>query len=224
MDITIKTPSTATDKAYRMTWNLDHLVDVDVDAWMKPLPENDTGLYSGTFDGSMFAINTEPLALPERIEFDAIGTILGIIDYPYTDVMWPIMSKRMLKLLQSLGNFPHRTYPVVMIDCEIIGYDEANKPIQPLTENYDYVAVQLLEHLDVFDYENSVYEPYAGRKDILDDVEKIFLQEPEEGFPPLFRVSVSPLVTRLFVSAPAKELLETASIRGIEFYNVEDYF
>jgi hypothetical protein len=222
MEITIKTPSTATDKAYHMTWNIDHIYDTDVDAWLRPLPENNAGLYSGTFDGSLFAINTEPLALPERIEFDAIGPILGIIDYPYTDVMWPIMSKRMLKLLCSVGDFPHRTYPVIMIDCELTGYNEAGEPIQPMIENYDYVAVQLLEHLDIFDYENSVYERDSDGFIWSTSIERLALTEPESGFPPLFRVKQ--IETRMFVSAATKELLETASIRGVDFYSVEDYF
>jgi hypothetical protein len=97
-----------TNKAYRLYQDITHLgPETEEDAWVLNFPNNpSTGFYSTQFFDFF----------PNPIEFGAIGSLLSKTDYPYTDIGWLIMSKRMLETLLSVGYFPHRTYPVLMID------------------------------------------------------------------------------------------------------------
>ncbi len=161
--------------------------------------------------------NAKSLNLPEPVEFDAQTDVLGSIDYLLSDVDWTIMSKRILGVLLSVREFPHQVIPLVMHETPVLS-DEVEMEGRPYIRtgkvNHDYVAVQLLELLDVFDYENSIYERHfvsGGPTNIT----KMVLQEPKDGFPPLFRITARR--NRLYVSAEGKTALEAANIRGVRF-------
>ncbi len=164
--------------------------------------------------------NAQPLNLPEPIEFDAQTDVLGSIDYFTTVPTWPVISRRMLDVLLSVREFPHQVIPLVMHEIPVLSeeVEMAGGPfIRTGKVNHNYVAVQLLEHLDVFDYENSVYEfhPRVPGRVESTSIEKLVLIEPKNGFPPLFRISVDRTV--LHVSAEARAALEAADIRGLRF-------
>jgi hypothetical protein len=196
-------------------WNLDHLIDgADVDAWLRDFPNAP--------EESTFWRIKDDLNLPERVEFDAIGEVFETIDYPYTDVRWPIMSKRMLETLLSVGDFNHRAYPLVMVDCEVIDYAEDSSPIKSSIEYHNFFVVQILEDLDIFDWDNSVYTRDSEAPQVLDSVQKLALKEPAGGFPPLFRVITSYLKTNFYISAEARTALEIAGIRGVNFIQSEN--
>jgi hypothetical protein len=202
---------TRTDEAYRLDWDITHLGtgEIEEDAWLSNYPN---------YPGVNGLILNHPSGLPERIEFEAIGSMLAKTDYPYTDVRWPIMSQRMLDVLLSVGSFPHSAYPVVMIDVE---WDAKAKKLSfPRTENHNYVAIHLTKYLDAFDFENSVYERSTINPDVVKNIRWISLRETDTGFPPLF--AVEPASTKLFVSAEARTALEAADIQGIEFLHAED--
>ncbi len=163
--------------------------------------------------------NAQPLNLPEPVEFDAQTDVLGSIDYFTTVPTWPVMSRRMLDVLLSVREFPHQVVPLLMHETPVLSEEvemEGRPYIRTGKVNHDYVAVQLLELLDVFDWENSVYELDPDFPGELDGFpEKIVLKEPEDGFPPLFRIK--PLETLLYVSAEGRAALEAAKIRGVRF-------
>jgi hypothetical protein len=207
---------TRTDKAYRLHRDIDYLGKdeaTEEGAWLSNYPK-----YSGV---NSLVLNY-PSGLPERIEFEAIGSLLAKTDYPLTDVRWPIMSKRMLDTLLSVGSFPHRAYPVVMLDIVEAYNPKLKKYVSPRTENHNYVAIHLTEYLDAFDFENSIYERDEDKPELIlrTSVKWLALREPETGFPPLF--TVKPASTKLFVSAEARAALESNDIQGIEFLHVED--
>jgi hypothetical protein len=104
-----------------------------------------------------------------------------------------------------------------MVDCEVIGLGGQRSE----KEDHRFIAVQLLEHLDIFDWENSVYEPDLTRTDLVDSIDKLVLKQPQDGFPPIFRLSVYPYV--LFVSGKARMALEQVGIRGVVFEEIENY-
>ncbi len=164
--------------------------------------------------------NAQPLSLPESVEFDAQTDVLGSIDYLYPNVAWPVMSKRMLDVLLSVREFPYQVIPLVLHEIPVLGEEvemEGGPFIRTGRVNHDYVAVQLLELLDVFDWENSVYEFHLrvpGRVKP-NSIKKLVLIEPEKGYPPLFRMSVGR--TLLYVSAGARDALEAADIQGLRF-------
>jgi hypothetical protein len=163
--------------------------------------------------------NAQPLKLLEPVEFDAQTDVLGRIDYLANALSWPIMSKRMLDVLRSVRDFPHQVIPLVMHETPVLSKEvgrEGGPYIRTGKVSHEYVAVQLLEHLDVFDWENSVYEVDPDFPGELDgSPKKLVLKEPKNGFPPLFRTK--PLEARLYVSAEGRAALEIADIRGLRF-------
>jgi hypothetical protein len=205
-----------TDQVYRLDWNIDHIIDgAEVDGWLRKFPNAP--------EESTFELMKEDLNLPNPVEFDAIGDVFETIDYPYTDVRWPIMSQRMLNTLLSVVNFRHRAYPLKMIDCQVIGHNKKdNSSVISGIEYDNFFAVQVLEDLDVLDLENSIYERSTRNPDVLINIKKTVFKEPTTGFPPLFRAVHRE--TYLYVSAEARTALEAAGIRGVDFIQAENNY
>lgn len=168
------------------------------------------------FDGSdaiSFSL-TKPLLLPDVIYFEAAFHVIAHKDYIINNVHWPIVSKKMLKVLISVGDFPHRAVPIVMLDDSVDPkerFDAQGKP-KPGVANEDYVALHLLTHLDVFDWEESIYQENWISDKLVEDIEKLVIKEPAEGLPPIFRIA--PCFQDLFISHAAKEALEEAGCLG----------
>jgi hypothetical protein len=195
-----------TCKAYELDHDISHLIgDLEYDAWLVEPSE-----YEAVLDSFW-----EPrrLELPEYVEFDCDGERLLVSDYPYVKERWPIMSRRVLDALLEVQEFPHQLIPVIMKDIFV--------PPQ-FEENHDFVAVQLLEHLDIFDWENSLYESDLERRDIINRLDRLMLRVPQRGLPPLFRIAAAiPLETRLFVSAEGRLALEQVEAKRIRFIDLE---
>jgi hypothetical protein len=206
----MQTVQDTTPRFYKLDWNIDHLGgDLEYDSWLKNSSEWQ--------DISNVLGNRRNLILPQPIEYESIEKVLESTDYPYNSNSFPIMSKQMLDVLQSVGNFSHQTIPVVMIDTTAIYSEEERGYIRTGIKNNNFALMRIPEYLDAFDWENSVYklDPDLPGRVELSTVKKIVLKEPEEGFPPLFKLSAMPY--RLLVSAEAKTALETAGIRGTRF-------
>jgi hypothetical protein len=238
--VTSEITATKTHQAYQLYYDDSHREGYgetelpDYDAWLVEFPgckEVQFGFWEPqviTIGGSEGLLvreegtdrlwHTTQFHLPERIEFESVGNFLMIhdlsrirvTDFPYNRERWPIMSKRMLEALLSVREFPHQVIPIVMLD--------AFTPIE-FEENHDYVAVQLLEHQDVFDWEKSIYEPHSEKPNRFKSgsLEKLVLREPLAGLPPLFRIATTPLQTKLYVSAEGRTALEGVGIRGVTF-------
>jgi hypothetical protein len=154
--------------------------------------------------------------VPENITF--VG--LTPTDYPYIDQVndWPIMSKRMVEAILSVGDVSHQIVPLIFKDEEEVERADVVGDIIP-TLNRDYVLFQTLELLDVFDKERSIYTPepcdlWPGVVYLV-NIREVVLKEPESGFPSIFRVKGDPIP--LYVSAKAKDALEKAGIQGLRF-------
>ena len=158
----------------------------------------------------------EPIDSVNEIQMEGLMLHFEGIDYLYTRPDLPVMSKRMLSVLRSVRDFPHQTIPVVIEDTEAAKGDWLRRSGKVST---DYVAVQLLEHLDIFDREKSIYEPNFLDPNNVGDVEKLVLKVPELGLPPIFRITDKS--TRLYVSPEAKTTLEEAGITGIRFVPID---
>jgi hypothetical protein len=157
--------------------------------------------------------------LPEKIEFETMGSIIHQTDYPYCKPRWPIMSKRMLDTLLAVGEFPHQAIPVTMVDVEYYGgpLGEQSAPGERIES---FVAVQLLEQLDLFDWDRSVYTLKPHRPDRIDRIKRVVIKELDEGLPPLFRIALAGLRTSLHVSPQGRAALEAADIKGVSFIDL----
>jgi hypothetical protein len=182
------------------------------------LPDYDAWLITESIDWTTIKYSfwkPNLIHVPDHIEFMCVWEFLQVNDlsrtrvtnYPHNRQGWPIMSKRMLEVLLSVQEFPHQVIPIAMLS------DHADSD----EKNYEFVAVQLLEHQDVFDWEKSVYERDPELPNCIESLEKLVLKETNGGFPPLFRIATVPLRTRLYVSLEGKAALEAAGIRGVNF-------
>lgn len=149
--------------------------------------------------------------MPKEMKFTVNREWLSETDFPYMEDVrsWTIMSKRMVEVLLSVGDFPHQIIPITF-------RDELGITLEP-----DYVILQLNELSNLFDLEKSVYtlEPTVldPTKSMVWDIEKLRLVKPAGGFPPIFRVNWEK--TCLYVSAKAKNALEAAGLKGLRFYS-----
>jgi hypothetical protein len=152
------------------------------------------------------------------VEFHGYESCLNNTDFPYNNVGWPIMSKRMLNALLKVKEFPHRTWDVPFVGFPNKTHEEILR--QGLAENGirhddEFVAVQLLNQLDIFDWENSVYTMSEALPGTIRRIRKLVLKEVKEGYPPIFRIKTKSVP--LYVSSEGRVALELANIKGIRF-------
>ncbi len=194
--------------AYVIYWNSDRFknLDWDDDALFEP-PED-------RYYNTIFS-DIDELNLPEKLYFRAFFPTLKKSDYPANDVFWPIMSKRMYDIVVSFGDFPHRTYSCVMVDItdpEGGNWDGKSNP-DPKYCNYDYVAVQITEYEDIFDFERSEYEPHFLNPEEVGTVMKLVLKEPSAGLPHIFRLKEQR--RDLFIRPEVKKAFDETGLKGI---------
>ena len=159
----------------------------------------------------------EPIDSINEIRMEGAHIQIEGLDYIVTNPDLPVMSKRMLSVLESVGYFPHQTISVTIEDTVLVtGTDGKLQPSGKI--NTDYVAVQLLEQLDIFDRKKSIYEPSFINPNDVGDIDKLVLKVPPQGLPPIFRIKDNR--TYLYVSPEAKAALEEAGITGIRFVDI----
>jgi hypothetical protein len=152
--------------------------------------------------------------VPTPVPFVGLILYLPVLDYPYNDKDWPMVSPGMLEVLESVGDFKHNVYPTIINDAST---DD------PPGVNESFLILQTLEFLDAFDFDKSEYVMDTELDGRVDEANKVVLKEPLGGLPPVFRLNVKKSL--LFVSAAAKEALEkSGKCGGAEFTPVdEDY-
>jgi hypothetical protein len=168
--------------------------------------------------------NIAAAEMPGNVSFIGLKSWLPPTDFPYIDQVrtsWPIMSRKMIEVLISVGDFPHQVIPVIFkAEDEDFAARFCDGPSPVL--NHDYAILQLLKISNFLDLEKSEYENVAyidGLGTFIHASGKIVLKEPKEGFPPIFRVEGCE--TYLYISGAAKEALERAGIQGVDFDRVE---
>lgn len=194
--------------AYEIHPTADHLIDMTYDVSL---------IRSGNADYErVFFAETARIASPEPLQFVANFDALKGRDFPVPEpIDFPIMSRRMLEILRTVGPFEHRALTCVMIDDTVMPaerYDDRGLRHDIVDDRY--VAVHLTTHVaDAFDWERSKYERDDDEPERLLVLEKLVLKEAP--LPPLFRLAPYPRV--LFVSAEAKAALEGERVRGVHF-------
>jgi hypothetical protein len=194
--------------AYHLVHDYDHLEGTDDDAILVPFEGQDQ--VCGW-------VGTRVCQVPNPVVFEANFKVTRQSDYPCNDVNWPIMSPRMLEILRSVGDFPHRLVPVRLVDRSVQGLARylVDGTIRPELVDDRFAAVQIIEHIDVVDWERSVFDrDEIGPGILFYSFDKLVLRGGGE-LPPLFRISSSNGM--LLVSAEARSALEAAGIRGVSF-------
>jgi hypothetical protein len=162
---------------------------------------------------------SEPVEFPNPVEFYGLLSTVRQTDFPVTEEGWPLMSKRMLEVLESVGSFPHRVLPTRIFEGDIgrslaegdRRFDEQGN-FKPEFYTDDYVLLQMTEHLDAMDLERSVYRRYEPELNMVSGLRKPVFKDIGREYPPIFRPIHSPV--DLFISDAAKQALEAVGIRG----------
>jgi hypothetical protein len=201
--------------AYELRWDLDHFEDYHILDWsydleMEPFP--------GIEKADMYDV--KPFPHPSPVIFRAYPDIVNYIDYPYPENHWPVMSKRMYEALRSVGNFPHRVIPVAVVDWRVMRdkWRDKDGRLRDEITNWNYVAVQLTEFADVFDWEKSKYTPHERMPGRVEDVKEYVFKIPPGGLPPLFRIASDRV--SLFISAEARAALKAAGVCGTTYMSL----
>jgi hypothetical protein len=171
---------------------------------------------------------SEPVEFPNPVEFYGLLSTIRQTDFPVVEEGWPLMSKRMVEVLESVGSFPHRVLPTRILKGDIgrspaegdRRFDEQGN-FNPEFYSDDYVLLQLTEHLDAMDLERSVYRRYDPEINSVSGLRKPFFKDIGRDYPPIFRLSHCEVF--LFISDVAKQALEAAGIQGYWLIDYEGY-
>jgi hypothetical protein len=184
-----------TNNAYKLKHNLDHIKNnYDFDVWQ---------VIQDRQEKTRLHTKLEPISNFPPLRFEGkVEKRLSWLDYPHEKSGYPIMSKKIVNVLTSVGQFKHQAIPIEIHDWKS---DQKTD---------DFIFLHLLECIDVLDQEKTDF--YEAPLSVLKkSVTRAALKMPNEGYPPLFRVKDAGL-TR-FVSKEAREAIETADLKGIHF-------
>jgi hypothetical protein len=156
---------------------------------------------------------------PTPVIFTGNLDSVRFIDYPLNSG-WEVMSRKMYETLLSVGDFPHRIIPVVIIDSKIKEKDwfNNNGGLKQDVGLWNYIAVHITGTIDVVDYEKSSYTQDEKLKRIR--IYTYVFKNPTNGLPPIFRTPEN--LFPVFVSAEAREALKRNKIKGIRYVSAKD--
>jgi hypothetical protein len=222
------------DIAYRLTNEVNHFGDYGLD-WSEDIEILKFEGYWSGLDSSPKPFG-EPVLYPNPIIFTGFWDVVQHIDFPNNYESWNVMSKKMYETLLSIGNFPHRLIPMVVIDWQVQPWDwfeestitkenayqveqtkwyKMGKRLKKDIIHNDFVLIEMHEHIDILDYENSVIEYDEDEPKEIRNINKYVFKIPEDGLPPLFKVK--PKGFELFISTEARLALKKAGICGTRY-------
>lgn len=201
--------------AYELEYEVNHFEDLGLD-WRKDI---EIVKYDNYPDYRYF--DTEPVNHPDPVIYTGYLDIVRHIDYPYPDNSWNVMSRKMYEALLSVGDFPHQSMPVAIVDWRVQPEDwyDTTGNLKKDIALRDYVAIQITEHLDIFDYDKSTYTMREDRPGMIDDVKEFVFKIPADGLPPIFKVSAKDFY--VFVSAEARQALKKAKVSGTRYISLK---
>ena len=205
-------------RAYELGKNLDRAEDYPPE-WIEEWGTVDVkliGEFANNENFDRLFYKPETINSFSEITMEGLMSDFEEIDYLHTEPRLPVMSKRMLSVLKSVKNFSHQTIQVAIEDMEM-AKGSLTEPSGKINSNY--VALQLLEQLDILDRDKSVYDTESDNSDEIESIDELVLKVPEEGLPPIFRITDDPV--SLYISPEAKTALEEAGVTGIRFVPID---
>lgn len=201
-------------KLFIIYWDLSDLGDEEFLAYIVKFPG---------YEDTVELILSDEYQLPHPVLFTGNIKKIRTTDYPYTDARWPIMSSKMIAVLRSLNGCNIREFPVRIID-DTLENPKVFFDGKMFNENHvlgNFSAVQLLDFMDTFDWENSIYTKSDYVPNMVDFLDKLVVKQLPAGAPPIFRLSAYP--RPILITEDTKNALENAGIKGIEYIAVNDY-
>ncbi|WP_158729633.1 MULTISPECIES: imm11 family protein [unclassified Flavobacterium] len=200
-------------KVYELNWEFDHLLDMDEDCSVIP--------FEGLDDFRFQISGLDVFTLKNEIILQGnFNVIPKNTDYPIVDIAVPLMSKKMVLLIEHHNQFEMNKVDTTIIDDTFLGviFDKEGNLNSNIKKNNDYQFVQVLEYIKAFDYDSSIFKPLRSNPEKIGIINKLVLKEPIHGFPSIFRIAEKP--SMLFVSDFTKKSLESNGIKGCVFNEV----
>jgi hypothetical protein len=202
--------------AYKLDYDVEHYERCGLD-WTEDLIfENWEGFFSYEYNQTILFEHPNPVI------FQGYMPVVKHIDYLEADNNWNIMSRRMYETLLSVGDFPHRIIPVAIVDSreQRENWFDSTGNLRNEICLWNYLAVQMTEHLDIFDYKKSKYwQNDEDEPDRITSFSTYVFKVPENGLPPIFKMKTDSFYT--FVSAKAREAMSKAKITGPRFISLQ---
>jgi hypothetical protein len=163
---------------------------------------------------------------PGVIEFVGNLESAARLDHLYTAPLGLLLlSRRMVRVLETVGPFRHRLIPTVIYAERIkhLVRDRVTRqrtwyPVEdPAMKNEDFVILQLLEQTDCVDRErtlvNGVPFHQSGEEFLAqEEAQPLVLRPPPGGFPPVFAV---PELTFYCFTEEARQACQQAGLKGL---------
>lgn len=202
--------------AYALLPLVSNHVNQDLGYDVEPYPDQDAEQFSH--------VNSEPIDIDiptQPILFQGFLRTVSQTDYPVTiGETFPIISKRMVEILESVGSFPHQVIPVRITEgaigrrlSEKDSHYDTEGNLKPEYYTDDYVLLHLTSHLDAMDLERSEYGRFSPKTKLVSIVDKFVFKDIGREFPPIFRLKNCP--ARFFISEAAKEALKAAGMKSL---------
>ena len=191
-----------------------YLIDMDFDATSEAFDNKEIIEYDMT--------GVEIFNMPKEIYFRAnFHVIPEHTDFPITDLTFPIFSKKMIDVIESVKPFPKKLLQTIMVDDTYLEHylDENGVLKKDVKINTTYFGVQFLEHTNCFNYEKSIFRPLSGKPNFPGVIKKLVLRMPKSGFPSVFKMKEKRSLT--FITQETKEALERNNIKSCAFEEVE---
>lgn len=204
------------NKVYKLLLDTTRPGDADYDAVIVPTDESNKWSY--------YFINPKlysPALLPSEVVFLANFQYLPDCDLLFTDSGVFVASKRVVNVLNDLGDVEYLKVPCLMIDDTYLGdkFDECNELRAEVPVNKDYFALRFQKVGNYFDFDQSIFRPMRSNPNMPGRIKKIVLKVPKEGFSPVFRTQEQ--ISTLFVTEEVKCAFEENKIVGCYFEEVE---
>lgn len=142
-------------------------------------------------------------------------------DFLTNDLNIPILSKRFAELIDINSIKEIKSVPLLLLDDTYLDtlYDKEGILKKDILHSKEFVSLNFNHQFDFCDIEKSTFRKLRSNPNSSGILRKAVLKLPKHGFPSLFRISET--ISKLFVSAEAKELLDAANIKGCVFEPVE---
>jgi len=201
-------------KLYILNWDYNYIRDKERDAYHLPFENSDKA-------STIFSNPKYKSKLPDKIYFKANFNVIKDIDYPLTDINTPIVSHRMLQIIERIGEVKMIKTPVIMVDDTSekilpIGDKETRDDIDFIDTFY---AITLLERQEgYFNSQLSEFDLNELNPLIPGYIKKLVLRV-DDKLPPIFRIKEIP--SKLFITSLVKKSLEKSEVKGCTFETVD---
>lgn len=201
-------------KIYELNWERSHLVDENEDCSVV------------VFDGlEEFRFQLGGIQKYSSINRIILQGNFNIIpdktDFPVVDLGLPLMSNKMLSILEEGYDKVFNKVDAVIVDDTYLGslFDEKGQLIENVSKNIDYKFFQILSYADVFDRDQSLFKPMRSNPEKIGIINKLVLREPPNGFPAIFRIEEKP--SMLFINESTKNKFEHYKIKGYSLKEID---